>query len=553
MHRDLFFAQTAKEASVIISKEPDAVCIPVNLETYFYCLEKKIKFINLNEFVNSEFHKKALIASNKFTEQLNFKKINYSLKNEIKCKMRNRFHSIFFIDELIKRIKKNRKINKIFVSGWSKENHLSDMEYILTDIISNLKIKTKIVKIDKKKEKNDFDVFEYTSTDIIKNNKYKIYLANLGYNFSRFVFTPKFRKYIFAVPLFHKISILKKTIFNLFGVKFIKFTKNRKKQIKSFNDYFDCNKNTAYFEVINIFKKKYQKTFEELNQKIKALEINNKINRYNLILSNNVRNFDGALLDAENIINHQKSICISHGTVTNGFNKYDRIYKKFISDSVYFEKSSYNCSQSKIFTNFIKNRKKNKNILFTGNLIFANSFKQNLFKKNNILVAVTLKGFENLQYYGVEMYFEFLNNLSFFDKLAKSDDLKIIINVHPQEISLIKKIKKLFPNLIITFQKIEKLLHKSFTTISFSSTAIEDSLYSKVPVILFDPAKRYMHCKAEKNYKKIGSSIYYISKKENLLSCINNIKSARKFDFNKYTYSYNVKENIKNHILGLLN
>ena len=45
------------------------------------------------------------------------------------------------------------------------------------------------------------------------------------------------------------------------------------------------------------------------------------------------------------------------------------------------------------------------------------------------------------------------------------------------------------------------LLNKSFVTISFSSTVIEDSLYSNVPVILFDRWGRYKHCRAEVNVK----------------------------------------------------
>ena len=44
-------------------------------------------------------------------------------------------------------------------------------------------------------------------------------------------------------------------------------------------------------------------------------------------------------------------------------------------------------------------------------------------------------------------------------------------------------------------------------TISFSSTAIEDSLNSYVPVILFDPWKRYKHFKAEANPNKVNKSL----------------------------------------------
>ena len=50
-------------------------------------------------------------------------------------------------------------------------------------------------------------------------------------------------------------------------------------------------------------------------------------------------------------------------------------------------------------------------------------------------------------------------------------------------------------------------------TISFSSTIIEDSLYSGVPVILFDRWNRYQHCNAEKNPSKKCSSVLFKSRK----------------------------------------
>ena len=88
-------------------------------------------------------------------------------------------------------------------------------------------------------------------------------------------------------------------------------------------------------------------------------------------------------------------------------------------------------------------------------------------------------------------------------------------------------------------------------TLSFSSTVIEDSLYSNVPVILFDRWKRYQHCDAQKNFSKKNSTIYYINEDKNLMKCINTIYNSKQISYKKYTYTGNFKSNIKNFINSL--
>ena len=58
----------------------------------------------------------------------------------------------------------------------------------------------------------------------------------------------------------------------------------------------------------------------------------------------------------------------------------------------------------------------NTNAIETGNLIFSESKNRG---KKKILFAVTLKDFEAFQFLGVEMYYEFIANLNFFNKLCK--------------------------------------------------------------------------------------------------------------------------------------
>ena len=73
-----------------------------------------------------------------------------------------------------------------------------------------------------------------------------------------------------------------------------------------------------------------------------------------------------------------------------------------------------------------------KNFIDTGNLIFCESMsRKKKEKKIKILFAVTLKKFFNIQFLGVEMYYEFLDNLKFLNRIAKKNNLDIYVKLHP--------------------------------------------------------------------------------------------------------------------------
>ena len=104
------------------------------------------------------------------------------------------------------------------------------------------------------------------------------------------------------------------------------------------------------------------------------------------------------------------SLCIPHGIIAKSFNKYDEIYKKIISEAVFNGESKYFAIQSKITKNSLDTHKINGKIIETGNLIFA-SIKQNLNNRKYLLHASTIKDFYNLQFLGVEMFYEYWSNL----------------------------------------------------------------------------------------------------------------------------------------------
>lgn len=289
-----------------------------------------------------------------------------------------------------------------------------------------------------------------------------------------------------------------------------------------------------------------------INLKTKCDAIDNLFNKINfsIVLSNNTRGDQGYYLECANS-KKIPSVSIPHGTITEYYDKYDKIYKKNISEAIIYDKAKYIASQSLITKNFFlqyKNKFK-KNFINTGNLIFCESKKRIKKKKSfNILFAVTLKNFFNIQLLGVEMYYEFLDNLKFLNKIAKKNNFNIYVKLHPAGEKSKSDLKPLFPNLIFTNHNLGKIIDKVDLTISFSSTVIEDSLNSFVPVILLDRWKRYKHCHAEKNYRKKNASVYYINDENNLLRCIETIHNSKNIIFNKHITEKSSKENISTFI-----
>ena len=150
------------------------------------------------------------------------------------------------------------------------------------------------------------------------------------------------------------------------------------------------------------------------------------------------------------------------------------------------------------------------------------------------------------------MYYEFLDNLNFFNMLAKEHNLDFLVKPHPSENRCIDDLKWMFKNLEFTKNNISKVLKNTFVTISFSSTVIEDSLHSNVPVILFDRWKRYKHCNSEENVNKKNSAIYYVNNKNDLINCLSTVKNSENIYFNEYIFSGNTKKNINNLISKFL-
>ena len=551
MSKSICVVQSVEEIKFILKKiKKKLIFLPLDLSTQIYCINNNIKYYNPINLVTKKFHEDTLLYSKKLIDEIIFNsEFMESHKKEFKAVIRFRFHSIAFLLELIEQLKKRNKINEIIVSGWdryfdqySKKNHF--ISYLVLNLINDIKI----ISLENCKyfdySNNKYQEYKIINSSLNKNKNY-ILLTNLGYNFSRIVLNFKKKGKNMIVPLFEKINPIKKIIYNFLGVTFIKMYRTQNQSIKKFElpkiNFNYKNKNLS--KVLNFRANQEKSNFIKLYNQSKAIDNFFEKIKIKLVITNFTKGIHGYFVDLAKKKNIN-SVCIPHGTLSKNFNSYDKIYKETISEAITSSNSTFHSSQSFIAKNYFKvnNYKK---VINTGNILFSENKKSRAGLKK-ILFAVTMKDFESIQILGVEMYYEFLDNLFFLNNIAKKSNLKFLIKLHPINYYNFKDLKKIFKNLEFSKDKITKALNKVFVTVSFSSSAIEDALNSNCPVILLDRWKRYQHCDAELDIKKKNIPLYYVNYEKDFIECINTVSESNKIDFKKYISQSKSQININN-------
>ena len=189
MSKSICFVQSVKEIKFILNKlDKKIIFLPLDLSTQIYCIIYKLNFFNPINYIGKDFHQRSLLYSEKLIQELKFGNLDSeSQKKEVKAVVRFRFHSIAFILELIKNLKKSEKLEELIISGWdeyygqfSEKNHF--ISYLILKLIKN----EKIICL-KKIEHLNF--LKYQPQDFIINkiklnkNKKNVIITNLGYNF----------------------------------------------------------------------------------------------------------------------------------------------------------------------------------------------------------------------------------------------------------------------------------------------------------------------------------------------------------------------------------
>ena len=144
----------------------------------------------------------------------------------------------------------------------------------------------------------------------------------------------------------------------------------------------------------------------------------------------------------------------------------------------------------------------------------------------------------NIQFLGVEAYYEFVDNLKFLNEFSKTNKIKILINLHPAGKNSLDDLKEIFPSLEFNCEKkIDKVLRKVDITLSFSSTVIEDSYTQMFRLFFLIGGKDINIVMLKRIFLKKNSTIYYINEDKNLMKCINTIYNSKQISYKKYTYT----------------
>tara|TARA_B100000902_G_scaffold399921_1_gene473651 strand:+ start:5925 stop:7595 length:1671 start_codon:yes stop_codon:yes gene_type:complete len=538
------FVQSKEEINFIVNKiNQDVLFIPLNLDSLIYLKRQKKFYLNPKYYFSNEKHKKALTFTEKFISKLNYGDLKFEgLKLEFRSQIRFIINSCIFVIELYKKVLEEKNISLV-LSGWHGQNlkkYKSNEIFLSSFIIENcLNLKEKI-NISSDYEEFNQNRFKNFYNYFINPNQIKgssILINNLGYNFFRILIYKKLFQNVYYFNFGEKkLNFIKKIIFLLLGCKEI-ISEKKKIEFKEIIKIPDTHLTYENFDLTKIINSKKKELIIELSDsmnKLNAIKNFLKKKQFKRYFSFHSRGVDGSISE---LLNKCTSINISHGTVAESYTKYDALYKKIIADSVFSGKFKYFTIQSELCRKSLLNtNSKIKNTIKTGNLIFSN-IKKDISDKEYLLYAVTLKKFHGLQFFGVEMFYEFFENLKLLNNIANKDK-KIIVNIHASHKNILEEIKPFFSNLYFTCEKIDKVLDKSYALISFSSTAIEDALANNRYVILLDQWKRYQHYKPSTEREK--KNIYYVNSEDELNKLIDNLNKKKTIKVNF------LKNNLKN-------
>ena len=545
---NLAIAQDIKEIKFIQKRYKNSLkWLPLNLETLLYFDQNNLDYVKIGRYINNSFHKKGILASLKITSIIDkYPFQEKSLQHRYKGIIRKFFNSAYFLIEALKCIKKNFLVNEIVLSGWNNYNDLSiKNNYIVSSIFKNLFFNRENLNLlSKIKENKNQKLYSFRFLYKNSNNK-KILLSDLNYNFIRIIFSNFLKGNKIYLIDFDENKSLKKNLLKLMGVNFIKFEKKiekKQKKIKfqKLNFTYDGK---DFSKLLSLRANQIQNSLINLNSKNQAISKLFYNFRPDLIILNNVRGINYKISELSKKYK-LKSILLSHGTLTKGKNKFEKIYQNIISEELINNNIRYLGLQTKLIQSSLKTIKFKGEIIKTGNITFSEKKSEN---KKDCLYAVTQRDFVNMHFYGIEMFYEFYNNLKILDVISKDHSYKIKVKLHPNINYLARNLKTKFKNIEFSNEKIQNLISKAIATISFSSTVIDESLCSHTPVILYDPQSRYNH-----NFLKNNDTVNYANNKNILIKLMKKMINSKNLNFNNYIYNGNSKRNIQNNLLNLI-
>ena len=496
-----------------------------------YIIDKVIKKYNPQEIVipestlikDSHYHwfKKERLLGHLVKKYVKHNDLRIKLIEEKKDKNFFKFNFIFFQENIMKIIS--------FFSYYAFKYFFRKKDfYLILSDNNNLSNVVSKIKIEKPKFK---PVFLSLSNDGIKRYGFDILKGlafNLFFNFSSYdVLVPK--------PQTEEIKNIKKSIDN--------FTKNLTKDNDLSKIFYYLNVNLI--DELNTFASNaLLKSMQDLNAKINHLVKVIKISKPKFMISQHSF-LIGCAMGELSKIHNIPAIAISHSTHTSHKSE-DIFYEcRILADTMMNKIFPYIAVQNPQMLQFLQdNNYQSEQMINTGPLLYnknlhkeknVKNLKKNIFgeysNKKIILHAGTpkIRGSSRLIIYEtVDEYIKNINNI--ISVIREKKDIFLAIRYRDSPHIPLKDFKELVKeseNCKIYHEgNFKDFLAVSDIMISYSSTTIDEALYNKVPVILYDSDNKYCHIQSSKinqDVEKLIDGVFYCSELNELNFTIDKI------------------------------
>jgi hypothetical protein len=238
-------------------------------------------------------------------------------------------------------------------------------------------------------------------------------------------------------------------------------------------------------------------------------------------------------------INNIPSVMISHGSHVPPSNKFEDIEWGEHGSGLMNTPYKYLAVQSPWALEYLSEKPAHSISLITGPLLFtkiknSKDKKEELRKKilpgrydsKIVLHAGTPKPFQSSRPYVYETIDEYIENInSMISVIEQIENMHLIVRFRPSEYlktnDFIELLSKSDCYSVHTEGSFADYLSISDIVVSYSSTAIEEALQNRIPVLIYDPQGRYCHIKDARVLDPSSSpdiySCYYVNSEKNLL------------------------------------
>jgi len=550
--------------SIIFDKKNKVFILPLRDRDIFKLHDFKEHIIDEKLYFNNNTHSKVLQISNTVKNLIN--EILTIQLNSIKVKSINIWFSNFFIKNFLNyKLKIIFSLNNIFnlynfddviyFNANSKYDNIDLINILLNSFNQKFSIYKKKIKI-KKKINFQFPInlFKFYNSLINLNNNIVITSKNYNcYEIAKNSLNTSSNLIVLSDTI-NFIDIFKNIINGNLKTFFLLSSK-----IKNFTHKINYNLFISKFplkkdpKLIRYFQKNLESIYNDnliqILQKCEYLVHSFRKSIPKVFFStdsNYINGFIGEFANFKKI----PSYCITHGTHTAPKNKYEEIYQKDIAESVILNQYKFIVSQSTFCDEFLKHYQTESKIIKTKPLVYSYLNTAPPYNRT-LLHASTTKTEVSQKFWGVETINEYLQSISDIGDVAYDLKFNLIVKPHPSfsKIIDIKYLKKYFSNknIVFTDDSFKNCLKKSDILISYSSTTIEESLYNRRPVILYDRNNRYNHLDAQmisNNFFSKKKPYFYFTNKINLEKYINIIYQTH-YE-NQFNYDLIFKNHYKN-------